>query len=48
MAAETEPEADDAEAREVIDAVLVVLIELVGVVVAVPVPVTVGRDRAAK
>ncbi len=48
MAAETEPEADDAEAREVIDAVLVALVDPVAVVVAVPVPVAVVRDRAAK
>lgn len=48
MAAETEPEADDAEAGEVIDAAFVVLTEPVDVIVTVAVPVVVVPDRAAK
>lgn len=48
VAAEAEPDADDTEALEVIDAVPVVLTEPVGVVVAVTGPVAVVRDRAAK
>lgn len=48
VAAEAEPDAEDIEAPEVIDTVPVVLVEPVGVVVAVTVPVAVVRDRAAK